>query len=462
MAVQPVSEQAESAFLTRLGLDANPFLHWDADQEDRLPEYFVPPPYFPTVFGDPRSPASTIAFAPRGGGKSAQRRMVELSADPAEVLIVSHLYFPFLSHRRPTEVTLDDHLIQIIRHTLVGILGRFGLGIGNPTALSPERRTSLQLLVSLYLDELTRVELEESLNALKNTGEKIRQFYNKLAWGYNTLGRSTLASLGVPAPELPNLQDLGREAAPHPFEDLRALGAIISESGLRAVYVLVDRVDEAASTSSDWGQAYALIAPLVEDLRVLGLRPFCFKFFIPDGLQREYAGSGRPDRVAQFHLDWRGAEINEMLSKRLQAYSSGRITEPSQIFSDNEAVQWFVSEWLVRLAERSPRDMVRLLNRILSEQLRLNPAAERIDAFGMLHGLDAFCEERARELVSANVLAELRRLGRVDFTVGELGSEVFKISTNAARQKIQEWERLGIVHRIQDTESTGRRPRWRL
>jgi hypothetical protein len=70
-------------FLRRFGFKGDPFESTNADQEPDLGEYFVPPPYFATVMGDVTRPQSHVVLAPRGGGKTAQRRMIEnRSMDP--------------------------------------------------------------------------------------------------------------------------------------------------------------------------------------------------------------------------------------------------------------------------------------------------------------------------------------------------------------------------------------------
>jgi len=81
----------ETQFYNRLGFDSNPFQYTNAEKEDRLEEYFISPPYFESVWGNPQNPKSAIVFAPRGGGKTAQRKMVELqSRKSGRVLCVTY------------------------------------------------------------------------------------------------------------------------------------------------------------------------------------------------------------------------------------------------------------------------------------------------------------------------------------------------------------------------------------
>jgi hypothetical protein len=56
-----------SQLLAPLGFAKDSFAKTNADEEYNLTEYFVPPPFFSAVFGDPESPKSSMVFAPRGG-----------------------------------------------------------------------------------------------------------------------------------------------------------------------------------------------------------------------------------------------------------------------------------------------------------------------------------------------------------------------------------------------------------
>ena len=51
-----------------LGFQNHPFAKTNADEEESLHEYFVPPPFFDAIIGDANSPSSAIVLAPRGAG----------------------------------------------------------------------------------------------------------------------------------------------------------------------------------------------------------------------------------------------------------------------------------------------------------------------------------------------------------------------------------------------------------
>jgi hypothetical protein len=105
-------EQKE--LLAKLGFHDNPFQFTNADEKDQLQSYFVPPPYFASVWGNPDSPQSHVIFAPRGGGKSAQRRMIEYKAQEAGVFAITYDRFEQLGATDLETLGIDYHLRNII------------------------------------------------------------------------------------------------------------------------------------------------------------------------------------------------------------------------------------------------------------------------------------------------------------------------------------------------------------
>lgn len=98
-------------YLRLNGLEADPFAFTNAEEEDLLTEYFVPPPYFASVRGNSKQPKSTIVFAPRGGGKTAQRRVLEEDSRLPDSSYVCVLYdrFPDV----PGGAQVNQHIDEI-------------------------------------------------------------------------------------------------------------------------------------------------------------------------------------------------------------------------------------------------------------------------------------------------------------------------------------------------------------
>jgi hypothetical protein len=78
-----------------LGFDRDPFAKTNADEEELLESYFIEPPFFKAVYGDIEAPKSAVVYAPRGGGKTALKRRIELSARTEPFLCVIYNSFPY-------------------------------------------------------------------------------------------------------------------------------------------------------------------------------------------------------------------------------------------------------------------------------------------------------------------------------------------------------------------------------
>ncbi|MEL6135437.1 MAG: hypothetical protein AAFR59_18920, partial [Bacteroidota bacterium] len=102
-----------------LGFRRDPFAYANADEEEFLSSYFIPPPYFPSVVGTYHSPTSCIVVAPRGAGKTAQRRMVEYWAADKPILCVTYDRFDFPKIRSIQHISLDYHLKRITQLVLI-------------------------------------------------------------------------------------------------------------------------------------------------------------------------------------------------------------------------------------------------------------------------------------------------------------------------------------------------------
>ncbi|MBU4447640.1 MAG: hypothetical protein KKD99_03555, partial [Proteobacteria bacterium] len=98
------------AFFENLGFKSHPFAHTNADEEPHLADYYIPPPFFDAVTGDSKNPNATVVLAPRGGGKTAQRRMVEAWALSNKVLAVTYDRFEFGVGQNLKDIGLPYHL----------------------------------------------------------------------------------------------------------------------------------------------------------------------------------------------------------------------------------------------------------------------------------------------------------------------------------------------------------------
>jgi len=431
-------------FFSALGFDENPFAHTNADEEDRLSTYFIAPPYFPSVFGDPAHSKSFVVFAPRGGGKSAQRRMMEDRCNAENVLAITYDRFDFSGAKRPSDVSLYHHLERIIRFSLVGLLVTLHADPSPREHLSKHDRQVLVKLAGEYLKGINRADLKKATDSLKSLKDKVKDFWNE--W-LPVMGPGLEAALQkllrVDVERLGEFQEAESVEGSYRKYQLELIVDLAQKLGFKAIYVLIDRVDESELTGNDAIASFKLVESMLRDLELLELRGVGFKFFLWDQLEPEYLKIARTDRVMQETLHWDDDMLRAMWKKRLQAYSGGRISGLGEI-SDFDG-SYPLDDLVLIFASHSPRDMIRIGWHIISEQQEMDLRSGRIRSEAVYRGIEKFCSVRAKEIVTARTLNQLRKFQQVDFTIPYLASVVFRERTNSTRSRIHNWRREGII-----------------
>ena len=435
----------EITYFNNLGFEEDPFKFTNADEEDKLEQYFIPPPYFDSVWGNPKKPRPTFIFAPRGGGKSAQRRMIESKiSEYGNVLALTYSRFEF-SDKKLDEINTKDHIHQILTIGTVGLLTHLNSNKELINKLNETEKKILTTLIQEYLGNIQEFELKAAVDSLKSYSEKAKEFWNKYFGAINTLVNALLQQYGLPEASLVKFEDNGGKLTRSFKYKLEIFRDMCLKLGFESVYVLLDKVDENELTGNKAEDSFKMIQSLIRDLELLEMDKFGFKFFLWDQLQPHFREYSRPDRIEQFTLEWSNEELERMLSMRLKAYSGGKITTLEQLTKDFEKN---ITSSVILFAQKSPRDAIRICKQIIAEQREDNPESTYLGSKAIQKGIENFCKIRALEITNEGKIRELRKIGFVEFTISFLANDVFKISKNGARSKVNVWEDLGIVKKI--------------
>lgn len=144
-----------------------------------------------------------------------------------------------------------------------------------------------------------------------------------------------------------------------------------------------------------------------------------------------------------------------MLTERLKAYSKGSVTTLNELLENSADID--AHGLAARLANGSPRDMIRACRQIVAEETRAATPGKKISKESVLSGVKNFSDERANELFGP-YLPDFRRIGSLTYTINRLASEVFKVSQQAARAKIQKWQATGATLKSGEVPNPGNRP----
>jgi hypothetical protein len=397
-------------FLTAHGFSGSPFGSTNADKEPQLTSYFVPPPYFPSVKGDPSDPKSCVVLAPRGGGKTAQKVMLEEYArDEAKTPIFCITYDNFQTPDgfKLSAVTSDWHLSRIVQRMMLGICSLIEEGHG--TNLTRRDKRTIAYGVEKYFGKLSADEANDIVSSIKSFPEKAKDFFSKHSRNISVIVAALATKLGLSDVDLDFSADEDLKTESHQSIFIR-LVEIIRSFGFSCVYILIDRIDEALIVGGDSEDTYKLVRPLTANLHLLESEHCAFKFFLWDQIENylREGGDFRADRIPIFQLSWTQNELEQMLSKRLLAFSGNTVSTLNQI--SEASLDFDAHKLICYLGNGSPRDVIRLAASVVDEHTKAGDTVKAISRLAYSEGITKFSAERSGELYGA-FTSELRRIG---------------------------------------------------
>ncbi|WP_152622468.1 P-loop ATPase, Sll1717 family [Archangium violaceum] len=448
----------------------NPFASINArDERDVLEGYFVPPPYYATVWGNPSKPASCIILGPTGGGKTAlaitiderARSLQSLEDGRLPVLPIFYDDFSGLGIKQ-NQHDIETHFRALNFLLVVHILKTLSSESMPHLRLSSSERRILQHCYAHYVGGRAPSEVFEAIQKIRTPWEQTRDVGKrvvealpliKLIAGVLELANEKLETASAIAKTIIEIKTHTQDLAANPEVDFHRLMQLAS-SFYEAVYILVDRVDETTWTQRDPKATYDLIHPLVSNLALLDYpdRTFGFKFFLWDRINQYYSEKARPDRIFTNTLEWSHQQLIEMVQKRIQAFSQGKLTRLGDLFSEELPLPdgMSVEEIVAVFAGATPRSMLTLCKHILEQQVLLssqgNLPLSKLSGEALIRGIRIYAREVSERLVdSETALREMTSIKRVTFSSKSLHSDVFRSQqAQSVITKVGNWKKYGV------------------
>lgn len=366
-------------WLVSWGFRDNPFAQWEAGQEKELTNYFVKRPFFEPLFNDVKS---AVVFAPRGGGKSAMRRMIQNESSPtlpsATTLVAPVTDFSQVAEgdMELSQLTLRHYLPILIKAIVSSTLEALAARPEALLRLAPDALTAWAQWVPLYaLEELTSPRLLGLF--LRRTRPSVVN---------DRLAQTLSSALRAGHPPLPDLNPTEakiyrrlwdmRSGAPAQTEQRSALQNIqrLVETTLpvlatpplmaQQIFVLIDGVDEYPLTQADARASAALLRPLLGSQQLLELPYLVLKFFLPAEQRAALLGVTRRDRLAIFDLRWDTptpsgfADLRTLLRRRIAAFHAGGLGTLDEMC--HPTLRHWLEGAMLEAAQSSPRRLLQL------------------------------------------------------------------------------------------------------
>lgn len=384
-----MSQQTEPRldnWLRAFGFTENPFSDMEAEQDQRLHEYFVEPACFDAVLGTAVSPQTAVLFAPRGGGKTANRVMVNHFCTIGERTRGSVLSVPY---------TNFDNLIGLFSWGAGGV--HWGGNVHHHTAEILRQGVS-KVLGAL---EAHRLSPNEQDNSTHKSLLRILGAYGNTESLHRAI--ALLPQMGLESDEARELMlqahERGQAGSVNPPRDFEVLVATLTTLSVSAIYVLVDRIDEFHPASFDPMAGALFLSPLLSHLSLLEMKHVAFKFFLPSHMKSILLESGilRPDRLKVEEIVWSDEDLLKTLNSRLYVFGEGQVPTLEPLFISPQLAQ-DAEQKLVACADGSPRDLVLVCNQLFTThtQYFLTDEELRIGQKSLEKAIETFTHERAR------------------------------------------------------------------
>jgi len=329
------------------GFKDNPFATSDAEQEHFLPFAFVDTGKLERIYGDPTSTQTILFFAPRGCGKTAHRRKLESEACPSrtgkEILTVAYTEFSFW-RKLPQRPMPEDHLAVILSLSVNSII----------RTAAKLKKDQTKNLSSAFFEKLSHICHEYS----SGTMSQIRDDQSgalSIPWVKSVESPEAFSSFLVRLQKAKVPKYPLREPTYH--NAVKVLVELVQELGPKAIYILVDAVDEVILDGVSWMDC---LEPLISDLQLMRMPGLAFKFFLPaehkkDLFDRDFV---RGDRLSYAELVWTRGDLEHLLANRLRAFNEASIDSMRMMCEPQLAAE--IDRLLIEKSQYTPRNMMQL------------------------------------------------------------------------------------------------------
>lgn len=373
-----------SELYEHLGFNSNPFETFSAEDETNILDHlYIKPKKYNSIKRSINKNITNYIFAKRGNGKTA---LLYSLINELEFKNSLHIIIDDFSEvnikKDKTEISFLKFTIKKLVETLIFRLINNRNIIDN--CRNVVKRAEIATIIFSYLESVSKESYISEIEKIKGTytSNHFKNFFNNylinisnslLSCALDMFSTTIANSMGmqsfvndkehqyIKSLKINNLQNISNE------QDIKLifnkLISLIGELGFQTITIFVDRVDEyqlletLPKKISDFIQPIAGNTTLTKDSR------FSFQFLLWDKLKEPLQQSGvRFDKVVPISIDLTIQELKDILIKRLEYYSSSKITNLKSILAIDDI------NMIYELADSSPRDMLRLLYFIYNEQ----------------------------------------------------------------------------------------------
>lgn len=394
-----------------LSLTKNPFSKKSSEQEITfLNEIFFEPNYYYTLKDDLYNGDSRFIIGQRGFGKSSIINKLYQDLSKNNVLTILIDRYDEIPIRKNETALLKLILKQITRKLTVFLYA-------NKKAkknLSPIEIEKLALIIRMFFESLSEkehLEIYNNIDSIKAKNIVIKllnrvgiKVFNTVATTVVNLTTSVVSkSLGVDnisvdgayieyfgeLKEFNNNKinidgdEFTKDRLKNILDDLLEINEKV---GFCKTVILLDKIDEYQELQQDVNKIGAFTAEILTDTELLLNNMISFGISLWSEVKTELSGSVRFDKFDAVDVSWQSTDLEQIIDKRLSYFSINRkVTLNYLIKSKNDRND------ILKLANKSPRDLISILSTIHQEQANLNIKLDYFTSQSISNGLINFC-----------------------------------------------------------------------
>ena len=457
------------SFYIFLGFTSNPFENNTAEREPDIAAYAVRPPYLDRVLTTSRAKGIFVLSGSRGSGKSATRLTVAkaLWAETNGPLVVPLINFNIFKAQAKSSISLDLFATQIIFLTVENLL----TWLSNlPTIEAEKKLASLdksalslirKIVGTFYLsrsDNARQTSANECFSTLDVSLPQKSLFWLEKRWDAvaNTvatfatkLGEKYFdADFGDPTTYAALLKQQANEGFPDPQYVFSKAVEVARLFGFSGVAIQIDKVDETAWTATDVSAGAQLIYPLLANIQLHEIDGLTWSFFLWDKVKINFSTENdravRWDKIPNGVISWSTDYLTELIQRRIVHFSNGKLGGLADISVTGLDISK-TTAILIDLSEDSPRNLISLLDVILSEHIQNNQHVPRlldVDAFN--NGMDSYARRSLGDSGHTSVAEQIAKVQLTRFSTRDVAARFGK-GQQAARSRIDSWVQTGLV-----------------
>ncbi|KNY30533.1 P-loop ATPase, Sll1717 family [Pseudobacteroides cellulosolvens] len=459
-----------------LGFRENPFSRFSAEEEvDYLSEIYLPPRYFQTLVTDLANGSSRFIFGERGSGKSAL--ILELQRELSNKNVLSIIIDNYDS------VPLDKNDRYLILLIIKNIIKNYVVSLSkNPQllkVLDKYDKEKLAIFIKDFYNSISKREFENAYNKVTRYKSKnfLKNIFNNFLNKPINIAISSSLEIGSDAickalnlpknysqdfyknylPKL-GIEELSQCEKEKQFLEnytllkdiLLELVTLVKKSGFKNTVVFFDRIDEFRALDGRINRIADFTEQILKDTDLLYFKELSIVFSIWTEVKLKLNEKGvRFDKFKPIDISWTDSDISTILQKRLDYFSLVKPFNINNLIEDNNDINY-----LIDLAHKSPRDLIRLFSTVYDEQSIANSNSYKFDSANIIKAKIKFCKEydyyslfpskRGTKEDIISIINKILRVGKVHFKSTDLVSE-FKFSTQSANNYIKIMKDYGLI-----------------